>query len=255
MNMDIDMALLIVAAFLAGLVDAVVGGGGLVLIPALFMALPQALPATILGTNKFVAIFGTASAARRYAQHIEVPWRAALPTAMAAFCLSYAGAMSAALIPKEQFRPLVLVMLVAVAAYTFWRKDFGSNDENRPHTLSDTIWSLLLGAAIGFYDGFFGPGAGSFLLFLFIRFFGFDFLRASAAAKVVNVATNGAALIYFSITGHVVWGVAVLLAIFNVAGALVGSRLALKHGSGFVRRVFLAVATALIGKFGYDTFA
>jgi len=253
--MEIDMLLLLGAAFLAGVVDAVVGGGGLVLIPALFMALPQAVPATILGTNKFAAIFGTASAARRYALSVRVPWRAALPTAIAAFCFSYVGAMSVALMPKEQIRPLVLVMLVAVAVYTFLRKDFGSVDQDRPHTALDTYWSLLLGAAIGFYDGFFGPGAGSFLLFLFIRFFGFDFLRASAAAKIVNVATNGAALIYFSITGHVLWGVAVMLALFNVGGALVGSRLALRYGSGFVRRVFLGVATALIGKFGYDTFA
>jgi len=253
--MEIDMLLLLGAAFLAGMVDAVVGGGGLVLIPALFMALPQAVPATILGTNKFAAIFGTASAACRYALSVQVPWRAALPTAIAAFCFSYVGAMSVALMPKEQFRPLVLVMLVAVAVYTFLRKDFGSVDQSRPHTAFDTYWSLLLGAAIGFYDGFFGPGAGSFLLFLFIRFFGFDFLRASAAAKIVNVATNGAALIYFSIAGHVLWGVAVMLALFNVGGAVVGSRLALRYGSGFVRRVFLGVATALIGKFGYDTFA
>lgn len=255
MGIDIDVLLLLGAAFLAGLVDAVVGGGGLVLIPALFMALPQAAPATIFGTNKFAAIFGTASAARRYSLRIQVPWRAALPTAIAAFFFSYVGAMSVALMPKDQLRPLVLVMLVAVAVYTFSRKDFGSTDKNRPHQAFDTLWALLLGAAIGFYDGFFGPGAGSFLLFLFIRFFGFDFLRASAAAKIVNVATNGAALIYFSATGHVLWGLAVLMAMFNVGGALLGSRLALRYGSGFVRRVFLGVATALIGKFGYDTFA
>ena len=251
----VDLFVLLGAAFLAGLVDAVVGGGGLVLIPALFMALPQAAPATILGTNKFAAIFGTASAARRYSKQIKVPWRAALPTAIAAFFASYVGAVSVTLMPKAQLRPLVLVMLVAVAVYTFSRKDFGSIDQNRTHTSFDTVWALLLGAVIGFYDGFFGPGAGSFLLFLFIRFFGFDFLRASAAAKIVNVATNGAALIYFSANGHVLWGVAVLMALFNVGGALLGSRLALRHGSGFVRRVFLGVATALIGKFGYDTFA
>lgn len=255
MSIDIDMLLLMGAAFVAGLVDAVVGGGGLVLIPALFMALPQAAPATIFGTNKFAAIFGTASAARRYALRIQVPWQAALPTAIAAFLFSYAGAMSVALMPKSQLRPLVLVMLVAVAVYTFSRKDFGSVDRNRPRQAFDTLWAVLLGAVIGFYDGFFGPGAGSFLLFLFIRFFGFDFLRASAAAKIVNVATNGAALIYFSTTGHVLWGMAVLMAMFNVGGALLGARLALRYGSGFVRRVFLAVATALIGKFGYDTFA
>ena len=253
--MDLDLLFLVGAAFLAGLVDAVVGGGGLILIPALFVALPQTAPATILGTNKFVAIFGTASAAHRYSVSIQVPWRAALPTAIAAFCCSYFGAMSAASMPKEQFRPLVLVMLVVVVVYTFSRKDFGSIDQNRPHTAIETYWSLILGAGIGFYDGFFGPGAGSFLLFLFIRCFGFDFLRASAAAKIVNVATNGAALIYFSITGHVLWAVALVLAIFNIGGALLGSRLALRYGSGFVRRVFLGVVTVLIGKFGYDTIA
>ena len=255
MNFDLDMLLLVGAAFLAGLVDAVVGGGGLVLIPALFMNLPEVAPATILGTNKFAAIFGTASAARRYALRIAVPWRAALPTAIAAFFFSYVGAMSVALMPKDYLRPLVLVMLVAVAVYTFARKDFGTVDRSRPHQTLDYWWAVLLGAAIGFYDGFFGPGAGSFLLFLFIRFFGFDFLHASAAAKIVNVATNGAALLYFGATGHVLWRIAILLALFNIAGALLGSRLALRHGSGFVRKVFLGVATALIGKFGYDTFA
>lgn len=255
MGADIDILLLMGAAFLAGLVDAVVGGGGLILIPALFMALPQAMPATVFGTNKFAAIFGTTSAALRYSLRIRVPWRTVLPTAIAAFFFSYVGAMSVALLPKDQVRPLVLAMLLAVAVYTFARKDFGSIDRNRPHGAFDTWWALLLGASIGFYDGFFGPGAGSFLLFLFIRFFGFDFLRASAAAKIVNVATNGAALIYFGVTGHVLWKIAVLMAMLNIGGALLGSRLALRHGSGFVRRVFLGVVTVLMAKFGYDTFA
>ena len=255
MVFDLEILVLVGASFLAGLIDAVVGGGGLILIPALFLVFPQASPATILGTNKCAAIFGTASAARRYAKSIEVPWKAALPTALAAFCFSFIGAMSVASMPRAQLRPMVLVMLVIVTIYTAVRKDFGSIDQSRSHSRRDTVWSLFLGAAIGYYDGFFGPGAGSFLLFLFIRFFGFDFLRASAAAKIVNVATNGAALIYFSWTGQVLWGLAIGMAICNVGGALLGSRLALRYGSGFVRWVFLSMATALIWKFGYDTFA
>lgn len=255
MDYGVDMLLLAGAAFLAGLVDAVVGGGGLVLIPALFTVLPQAAAATIFGTNKFAAIFGTASAAIRYAQRIRIPWRAVLPMAAAAFVFSFFGAMSVALLPKVLLRPLVLILLIAVALYTFIRKNFGSIDQNRRHGTADMLWALLLGAVIGFYDGFFGPGAGSFLIFLFIRFFGMDFLRASSAAKIVNVGTNGAALLYFGATGHVLWAMAALMAVFNIAGALLGTRLALRHGSGFVRWVFLAVATALIGKFGYDTFA
>jgi len=250
-----DMLLLAGAAFLAGLVDAVVGGGGLVLIPALFVALPQAAAATIFGTNKFSAIFGTASAAIRYARRIPVAWRAVLPAAAAAFMFSFLGAMSVALLPKSMLRPLVLLLLIAVAGYTWVRKDFGSIDQNRRHGTADMLWALLLGAGIGFYDGFFGPGTGSFLIFLFIRFFGMDFLRASSAAKIVNVGTNGAALLFFGATGHVLWTMAALLAVFNIAGALLGTRLALRHGSGFVRWVFLAVATAMIAKFGYDTFA
>jgi len=255
MIFGVDMLLLAGAAFLAGLVDAVVGGGGLVLIPALFMGLPQAPVATIFGTNKFAAIFGTASAAMRYARHIRVPWRAVLPAALAAFVFSFFGAMSVALLPKELLRPLVLLLLVVVAGYTLLHKDFGSIDQNRRHGTADMLWALLLGAVIGFYDGFFGPGTGSFLIFLFIRFFGLDFLRASSAAKIVNVGTNAAALIFFGATGHVLWALAALLAACNVAGALLGTRLALHYGSGFVRWVFLAVAATLIAKFGYDTFA
>ena len=248
-----DWIILTVLAFIAGLVDAVVGGGGLIQIPALFTFEPLAPAAAILGTNKFASIFGTASAAVRYARRIAVPWKAALPAAIAAFVFSYLGAMAVTLLRRELLRPLVLVLLIAVAGYTLVRKDFGSIDEHRVHGRGDTLLALFFGAGIGFYDGFFGPGTGSFLIFLFIRFFGFDFLRASSAAKIVNVATNGAALIYFGAHGHVMWMTAVLMATANIAGAFVGSHLALRHGSRFVRRIFLVVATALIVKFGYDS--
>ncbi|MEK7737566.1 MAG: TSUP family transporter, partial [Pseudomonadota bacterium] len=167
MAFGVDMLMLAGAAFLAGLVDAVVGGGGLVLIPALFMALPQAAAATIFGTNKFSAIFGTASAAIRFARRIPVPWRAVLPAAVAAFICSFFGAMSVAWLPRDLLRPMVLILMVAVTVYTFVRKNFGSIDQNRQHGQADMLWAVLLGAVIGFYDGFFGPGTGSFLIFLF----------------------------------------------------------------------------------------
>lgn len=250
----IDWLLLAGMAFVAGLVDAVVGGGGLIQIPALFTVLPRALPAVLFGTNKLAAIFGTASAAVRYARRIRVPWRAALPAASAAFVFSYLGAMTVSLLPRALLRPLVLVLLIVVAAYTFARKDFGSIDHNRHHGSSDMLLAMLIGAVLGFYDGFFGPGTGSFLIFVFIRFFGLDFLRASSVAKIVNVATNAAALLYFGAHGQVLWTVAALMAVFNITGAVIGAHLALRHGSGFVRKVFLAMATALIVKFGYDTF-
>lgn len=249
-----EIVFLLAAAFLAGLIDAVVGGGGLIQIPALFSVLPQAAPATVFGTNKLASIFGTASAAVRYARRIDVPWQAVWPAALAAFFLSYLGAMTVSLLPKEWLRPLVLVMLIAVTAYTYARKSLGAVDQRRVHGRRDMALAVLFGGLIGFYDGFFGPGTGSFLIFIFVRFFGLDFLRASVSAKIVNAATNLAALLYFGATGTILWWHGVAMAVFNVAGALVGSQLALRHGAAFVRRVFLGVASVLIVKFAWDTF-
>lgn len=248
-----DLLFLLPAAFLAGLVDAVVGGGGLIQIPALFAVLPEAAPATVFGTNKLSSICGTLSATVRYVRRVQVPWRLALLAAAAAFVFSFFGAMSVALLPKAWARPLILVLLVAVAIYTFMRRDFGQVDSDLVHGRRHWVGALLLGAGIGFYDGFFGPGTGSFLLFLFVRFFGLDFLRATSAAKIVNLATNAAALLYFGPTGHVLWSLALGMAACNVVGAQLGSVLALRHGSGFVRKLFLLVVVVLIVKFAWDT--
>ncbi len=253
--MDIALySLLAGAAFFAGLIDAVVGGGGLIQVPALFTALPNELPATIFGTNKSSSIFGTSNAAWRYARRVEMPWRIILPAALAAFACSYLGAMAVAWLPRELLRPLILILLVAAAAYTFWRKDFGNIHRPQRVGATELFYALSIGACIGFYDGFFGPGAGSFLIFLFIRFFGFDFLHASAAAKVVNVGTNLAALCYFVPNAYLLPVLAVAMAIFNVLGSMAGTYLSLRYGSGFVRKVFLFVVSALIVKFARDTF-
>jgi uncharacterized membrane protein YfcA len=249
-----ELLLLCAGAFFAGLVDAVVGGGGLIQVPLLFSALPAASPATLFGTNKLSSVLGTGFAAWRFGRSIRVPWHMALPAAAAAFAASYAGALTVALLPKDLLRPLVLVLLLAVAVYTFVRKDFGSDDGGRIHGRRDMTLAVVLGAVIGFYDGFFGPGAGSFLLFLFVRFFAWDFVRASAAAKIVNAATNLAALLYFVPSGNVIFRLGFAMAAFNIAGSLVGSHLALKHGSTFVRKLFLIVVSVLIAKFAYDTF-
>ncbi len=250
-----DLILLCIAAFAAGLIDAVVGGGGLIQIPALFSVLPQAPPATLFGTNKLASIFGTASAAVRYARRIDVPWRAALPAALSAFVLSYFGAMTVTLLPKDWLRPLVLVLLIVVTAYTYARKNLGAVDQRRMHGRKDMLLAAGFGGVIGFYDGFFGPGTGSLLIFMFVRFFGLDFLRASVSAKIVNAATNLAALMFFGANAHVLLATGLAMAVFNVGGSLVGSHLAIQHGAGFVRRVFLGVAGALIVKFAWDTFS
>ena len=252
-----DSAVLVslaLAALAAGLIDAVVGGGGLIQIPALFTALPGESPASLFGTNKFSSVFGTSNAAWRYASRVRMPWRTTLPAAMAAFVFSYLGAMAVAWLPREVLRPMILILLVGAAAYTFRYKDFGAVHRPQHAGRIEFSYALIAGGIIGFYDGFFGPGTGSFLIFLFIRFFGFDFLHASAAAKVVNVATNLAALAYFVPNGYLLPAIAVLMAVFNVLGSLAGSHLALRYGSGFVRQIFLLVVSALILRFAYDTF-
>jgi uncharacterized membrane protein YfcA len=251
---SVDLVFLCAAALVAGLLDAVVGGGGLVQIPALFSVMPNAAPATVFGTNKLSSIFGTASAALRYSHTVRIRWNAVLPAAITAFIFSYLGALTVSLIPANLMRALVVPLLIVVAVYTFFKKDLGSVHAPLHEGAKEKFLAIALGAAIGFYDGFFGPGTGSFLVFLFVRYFGFDFLRASAAAKVVNVATNFAALLYFVPSGNLIWQVGLLMAAFNVAGSLLGTRLAIRHGSGFVRQMFLLVVSALILKFGYDTF-
>ena len=256
---DLSTTLLIllgIGSFVAGLVDAVVGGGGLVQIPMLFAAFPGASPAVLFGTNKLASVVGTSSAAIQYARRIPVPWALALPSASAALIGSWFGARSVSHFSPELVRPLVLILLVAVAIYTFIRKDFGkiARPSTHTHRIQITI-SCVIGASIGFYDGFFGPGTGSFLIFLFIRFLGQDFLQASVTAKIVNVATNLAAIAFFVGHGSVLWLAAGIMATCNLAGALFGARLAVRHGTGFVRKLFLVVVSALILKLAYDTLA
>lgn len=247
-----DFALLACAAFLAGLVDAVVGGGGLIQIPVLFSLFPKEVPATLLGTSKFAGIFGTSAAAVNYARRVRVAWSAAAPAAVAAFALSFVGAYTVTRVPADFVRTLLPVVLVAVAVYTFRKKDLGSIHAPIHSGSTERLVAIGMGACIGFYDGFFGPGTGSFLIFLFVRFFGFDFLSASAAAKVVNVACNFSALMWFGYSGHLLWQLGLMMAVCQVAGSLVGTRLAIKHGSAFVRKLFLIVVTLLIMKTGYD---
>ena len=249
-----QLTVLAIASLFAGFIDSVVGGGGLIQIPAIFSVLPKELPATLFGTNKIASVFGTANAAWRYSRRVKMPWGTTLPAAAAAFACSYLGAMSVAWLPRELLRPMILFLLIGAAAYTFWKKDFGALHRPQHAGRQEFLLALGVGGAIGFYDGFFGPGTGSFLIFLFIRFFGFDFLHASAASKIVNVATNLAAISYFVPNGFYLPLAALIMASLNVAGSIIGTQLALRHGSGFVRKVFLVVVCALILKFAWDTF-
>ena len=248
-----ELAWLLVIAFLAGGIDAAVGGGGLVQLPGLFTTLPQHSPALLLGSNKFTSMFGTAAAAWRYARRVHIPWRPVLWASAAAFACSFLGATTVSLLPREAIRPLVLVLLVAILVYTLLKKDFGALHRPRRIGRRELAIAIALGGAIGFYDGFFGPGTGSFLIFLFIRCFGMDFLGASASAKIVNLATNVAALCWFLPAGQVLLAIAVPMALANVAGSLTGSWLALGGGSALIRRLFVVLVVVLIVRMGWDT--
>ncbi|MFP5307144.1 MAG: sulfite exporter TauE/SafE family protein [Gammaproteobacteria bacterium] len=255
MELSLQIAALCGFAFLAGFVDAVVGGGGLIQIPALFVLLPETAPATLLGTNKLASIWGTASATIQYLRRVPMEWRATLPTAAAALLFGFVGARVAAWLPADAFRPAILVLLVAVLIYTLWKKDIGQLHAPRLSQRAQLWTGLATGAVIGFYDGVFGPGTGSFLVIAFVGLFGFSFLAASASAKLVNVVTNLAALAYFVYAGYVRYEIALPMAVFNVAGSLAGTTLAIRKGSVFVRRLFIGVVTLLILRFGWDVWA
>lgn len=251
---DLTPQLLALCAFalLAGFIDSVVGGGGLIQVPALFVLMPGLPPATLLGTNKLCSIWGTSAAAWQYLRRVPVQWRATLPACALAFACSLLGARAVTMTPPEQLRPVVLVLLLAVLAYTLWKKDLGALHAPRLAGRRELAAACALGGIIGFYDGFFGPGTGSFLIFAFVGLFGFSFLAASASAKLVNVVTNGAAVLWFGSTGHILYDVALTMAVFNVAGSVIGARMAIRHGTGFVRTLYIGVVGALILKFCWD---
>lgn len=248
----LDVPLVILAAALAGFIDAIVGGGGLVLVPALFAVFPAATPATLLGTNKGASVWGTAWATVQYARRVDLPWGVLLPAAAVAVAGGFAGAWAVTRVSADGLRNALPFILAAVLVYTLTRRDLGQVHAPRGSRTRQTALACALGAVVGFYDGFFGPGTGSFFVFLFVRLLGFDFLHASASAKLLNTATNAAALLLFGLKGHVWWALALGMAVANVAGSMVGSRLALRHGSGFVRQVFIAVVGLLIVKTGWD---
>lgn len=253
--MDVLTLLTLVGfAFAAGAIDAAVGGGGLIQIPGLMSTLPQVSTATVIGTNKLSSIFGTGSAALTFFKRVKLPWLLLAVIAGCALVSSFAGAACLSLIPQSFLRPFVFVMLIVIALYTFMKKSFGQSHTQLVVTPKMLVLAALGSLAIGFYDGIFGPGTGSFFIFFFIRFLGVDFIHASALSKIGNFMTNFAALSFLIPTGHVLLGIGLTMAVANVIGSIVGVRVALKYGSGFVRIIFLILVTILIIRIGYQMF-
>lgn len=247
------LVLLCLAAAGAGWVDAVSGGGGLLQVPSLLVALPQSPPALALGTNKLASIIGTTGAASTYLRSSVLDLRTAMPMTFAAIAGSAVGASLATRIPAQAFRPVILVLLIGVWLWTLLRPQMGSQQRLRwEGRRRHYAVAILAGAGIGAYDGLLGPGTGSFLLIVLVGVLGYSFLNASATAKVVNVGTNLAALAVFGTSGQVLWVVGLLMGACNLAGALVGARMAIARGSAFVRGVFLAVVGLLIARLAWD---
>ena len=253
--MSIEIAIfLAIASGFAGFVDAMAGGGGLIQLPSLIIGLPNKELPLILGTNKVPSIFGTAAAARNYFKNIKPDIPLTLTMMLPAFIGSIAGAAMAAFVPVDFFRPFIVLLLILVAIYT-WKKPELGMAENLKFTHSKRLVIVaLIGFLIGFYDGIFGPGTGTFLVFFLVSVIGYAFLKASGTAKLVNIATNAGAILSFQLTGHIWWQLGLLLAVANVTGAIIGSHMAIKGGSALVRKVFLAVIFLLIARVAWDTF-
>lgn len=246
---------LCLAAALAGWVDAVSGGGGLLQLPALLVALPEVAPVQALATNKAASVLGTAAATATYGRRAPPDVRTALPMAAAAFVGAGMGALVASRVPAQAFRPMIVGLLVIVWLWTLLSPQMGQTQELRWRGRRHYVVATFAGLAIGFYDGILGPGTGSFLLIALVAGLGYSFLNASSTAKVVNLGTNIAALVVFGLTGSVVWLLGLLMGVCNVAGAIVGARMAIRRGSGFVRIVFLTVVGVLILRLAWDLVA
>jgi uncharacterized membrane protein YfcA len=249
------VSLLVLAAFFAGWVDAVVGGGGLIQLPALLIGLPSSTaPASILGTNKISSVWGTATSSITYAVKIRPDRRTILPLVVGAAFGSALGAHAAKFLPKDYFTPIVLVALVGVGIYTWRKPELGLISKRKHAGGAHYLRTAAIGLGVGVYDGILGPGTGSFFVILLVAVLGYGFLEASAKAKIANLVTNVSAIVVFGIHGSVLWKLGLLMGMANLAGGFLGARMAIRHGNAFIRRVFLIVIAGLVVKLSYDTF-
>lgn len=240
-------------AFLAGVIDAMVGGGGLIQLPAFFILQPHLSLVQTLATNKTASFFGTSVSAYRYVKRVEIDWKHLTPAILAAFIGSFSGALLVSYIHKEQFMPFIIAVLALVLVYTIFKKELGLHHIDKSLSKSKYyLYAIGTGGIIGFYDGLIGPGTGSFLIFSFVVLFGYNFLHASANAKIINVITNISALSFFLLKGNILWQIALPVGAANMLGSYTGAHIALKKGSAFIRVFFILVVLALIIKLGFD---
>jgi len=249
-----ELYLLCAFAFLAGFIDSIVGGGGLVQIPAFFVLYPQLSVPNVIGTNRLASAVGTSVAALNYARSVPIPWKTVLWACVAAAVCSYLGATVQSLLPANVLKPIILVLIIAIAFFTYRKKDFGHREAIRPAPDRLGWWAAGIGAALGFYNGVVGPGTGSLLVFGFVSVIGYSFLRASAVSKIVNVIADVSSLVFFLSNKYVLFHLAFPMMACNVAGSYFGSRMAVLRGNAFIRRVFLVVVAGIVLRFAWDVF-
>lgn len=247
-----ELYLLCFFAFLAGFIDSIVGGGGLVQVPAFFVLYPQLSVPNIIGTNRLASAVGTSVAAANYARSVSIPWKTVLFAAIGAIPMSYLGATVQSLLPASVLKPIILVLIIAIAIYTYRKKDFGQSDLLRMAPGMVPWAALGIGALLGFYNGFVGPGTGSLLVFGFVSGVGYSFLRASAISKVVNVIADVSSLVFFLLNKYVLFHLALPMMACNIGGSYLGSRMAVLRGNAFIRRVFLVVVAGIVLRFAWD---
>jgi len=248
-----EMLVVTIASLLAGFIDAIVGGGGLILLPALFAVFVSSNAVLLIGTSKGAAVFGTAISAYKYSFKIKLLAAVLIPTTICAAVGSLFGAYLVTIISPDLLRKILPLILLMILLYTLFNKRMG-NIHNPRITTNTLIITTIFALLIGIYDGFFGPGTGSFFIFLLVRVVGYDFLHASAYAKILNLATNISALTLMSFKGFIWWQLAIPLAAANVIGAILGVYFAIRFGTGFVRWIFIIMVSTLILKVGFDAY-
>lgn len=253
--MEIDILFfLCLASFFAGFVDAIVGGGGLIQTPVALILLPNYSVASIIGSLKIPAFSGTSFAAFQYLKKVTMNWKLLGIMAVVAFASAFVGSTVLTQVSNDFMKPLLLVVLTLLAIYTFMKKNFGQHQEKEMDVKKQLLYALFISLAVGFYDGFIGPGTGSFLVVAFVSVLGFDFLHASANAKMVNLATNFGSICLFVLKGKIIWAMALPMALCNALGGFLGAKLAIKKGNGFIRIFFLIVVIGTLIRFAYDVF-
>jgi len=252
--MEIEIVWAALFALLAGFVDSVVGGGGLVQVPALFVIFPHFLVPQVIATNRFASVMGTSVAVWQYLKKIKIDFRAVIPAAIGAAMMSFLGAKASSIIDATILKPVILVLMLCIVVYTYTQKNLGADTKTHPSFNRVYTYNFLIGAILGFYNGLIGPGTGSLLVFALVSVVGYNFLTASTKAKIINVVADVFSLIAFLAGGFVVFKVALPMMVCNMLGSYLGSRMAILKGNTFVRKFFLVVILLLITRFAYDIF-